>query len=480
MPTRPNVLLIVADDLRFDTIGALGADIDTPSLDALVEAGVAFTRHHNMGADTGAVCVPARAMLMSGHSLFRCEGPGGMTTAHPTLSERFGEAGYRTMATGKWHNGTQAFNRCFQEGEDVFFGGMGNHWNLPLCSRYPLDEYPEPAPARVDGGTGSVWSLDQPHDHYAPGTHSSRVFADAMRDFLTEHDDAGDAGDAEDDPDHAEDDRPFLGYVATTAPHDPRTAPGEYLDRYDPDDISLPPNFSPEAVSDSVDLTLRDEQLAERPLDPAAVRRHLADYHAIVSHLDAQVGRILARLDAIGERENTIVVFTADHGIAIGQHGLLGKQNVYDHSVRVPLIVAGPGVPDGERVAPLSCHYDLYPTLCDLADFSVPEGVEGESLVPVMAGERGEGEREADDPHRDALFLAYGDAQRGLRTDRFKLIDHYADGDRRTELFDLDADPAEMDDLADDPAHESTRRDLRATLDRRQHAADDPLVTAEE
>ncbi|WP_248517966.1 sulfatase-like hydrolase/transferase [Salinarchaeum laminariae] len=453
--SRPNVLLVVADDQRFDTISALGNDhVETPNFDSLVRDGTAFTHHYNVGADQEAVCVPARSMIMSGHSLYQLEGPGGMTTEHPTLPETFGDAGYRTFGTGKWHNGRQAFNRSFDEGADIYFGGMGNHWNLPVSDRHAMGEYPEPRPTRGFSGTGSVWPGRHQYDRYASGTHSSELFAGATIDFLDDHADSAD-------------ERPFFAYMATTAPHDPRTCPGEYLSMYDHDEIPLPESFQPEHPFD-IGWCGRDENLEDHPRDPENVRRHIADYYAMITHLDAQIGRVLDALEEMGERDNTIVAFTADHGLAVGRHGLMGKQNLYDHSVRVPLLLAGPGVPDSERCDTLTCHYDLFPTLCDIAGLETPDAVEGESVVPAF-----------DDPGyspRDAVFLAYENVQRAVRGDRFKLIEYYVDGDRHTQLFDLEVDPDETMDLSDDDEYESELATLRKRLARAQTEMGDPMA----
>ncbi|MFB6173019.1 MAG: sulfatase-like hydrolase/transferase [Halobacteriales archaeon] len=442
---RPNVVLIVADDQRFDTLGALGNDrIATPNLDRLVAEGCAFTRHHNAGADQGAVCVPARAMLHSGRSLFRLEGPGGITTDHPPLPGRFREAGYHAVGTGKWHNGIDAFDRCFDAGRDVYFGGMGNHWNVPVASREPGGEWPDPIPHRTFSGTGSLWTTDQVAERYTDGDHSSEVFADAAVDVIEGEE------------------SPFFAYMATMAPHDPRTAPGEYLSRYDPADLPLPESFRPEHPFDNGHLDLRDEGLATHPRDPEEIRRHIADYYAMITHLDAQVGRVLDALEATGERGDTLVAFTADHGLAVGRHGLMGKQNLYDHSLRVPLLLSGPGVPAGERRDVLSVHYDLYPTLCELAGLAAPVDLDGESLVPAI---------EDGTAPREALLCAYEDEMRAVREGDLKLIEYAVAGRRHTQLFDLAADPAETVDRSEDPASADDLARLRDRLGtlRREH-----------
>jgi arylsulfatase A-like enzyme len=448
---RPNVLLVVADDMRFDAVSALGDDrIETPNLDALAGRGCALTGHHNLGSTQGAVCIPARSMIHSGRSLFRLEGPGGMTTDHPTLPEAFGEAGYRTFHTGKWHNGREAFNRCFEEGEAIYFGGMGNHWNLPVCSRYPLGEYPEPRPARVDLGSGTVNPVRQVYDRYASGTHATELFADAAIDFI--EDAAGDD--------------PFFASLATTAPHDPRNAPGEYIERYDPDDLPTPESFVPEHPFLGWDG--RDENLEEHPRDPERVRRHLADYYAMITHLDAELGRVFEAVERAGERENTVVVVTADHGLAVGRHGLMGKQNVYDHSLRVPLLIAGPGVPAGERRDALTAHPDLHPTIRELAGLdAAPDTVDGESRAGLIRGD-GEG--------RDTVFAAYGDDQRALREGDLKLHEYRHDATGRVRLYDLSEDPDETTDRSGERP-ETTRR-LRERLHEHQRAAEDPQAEA--
>ena len=452
---QPNVIFLIADDQRFDTIGALHeTDVQTPNLDRLVDEGVAFSHHHNMGSCQGAVCVPARAMIHSGRSLFNLEGPGKMTTAHPTLPEAFGTAGYQTFGTGKWHNGEEAFNRSFEHGRNIFFGGMGNHWNVPVTDRYPLEEYPPARPHRfVSGDHHGPRTIDQVYERFSEGTHSSEFFADAVIDFLH-------------DVHRSTDDRPFFAYAAFMAPHDPRTAPGGVHSLYDPADIDLPDTILPEHPFDNGALDIRDEHLSTVPRDPEEVRRHIADYYAMITHLDAQIGRILDAVDRTGETDNTIVVFTADHGLAVGQHGLLGKQNLYDHSTRVPLLMRGPGLPAGTRAEALSTHVDIYPTLAALAGVDGPDRLEGTNLAEVLAADRAN--------TRESVFTAYGDTQRALRTREHKLIEYLVDGERTTQVFDLESDPSESNDLTEGESDPTVLADLRTRLTEAQQQYNDP------
>jgi arylsulfatase A-like enzyme len=415
-PRQPNVLFLLADDQRADTIAVLGnSHIRTPNLDRLVRQGTTCTRAYCMGAMQGAVCVPSRAMIMSGRTLFRVDTELKDT---PTWPEAFGKAGYNTFMTGKWHNGLASARRCFAEGRAVFFGGMGDPFKLPV----------------QDFTSGGELSDKRPS-----GKHSVELIADCAVDFLKGH----------------KGDRPFLCYVAFNAPHDPRVAPAEYHDQYNADKPPLPPNYLPEHPFNNGDLIGRDERLAPWPRTPEVVRQHLADYYASITFLDAQVGRILDALEASGQAGNTLIVYSSDHGLAIGSHGLFGKQNLYDHSMHSPLLFAGPGIPKDRRTDALSYLLDIFPTLGDLAGVPAPEGSEGKSLVPVLSGKQA--------AVRDSLFTAYRNLQRAVRDDRWKLIVYSQIN--KAQLFDLKDDPAEMHDLAGDRADAGEVGRLTALLE---------------
>jgi len=387
---RPNVLILYSDDQRFDTIGALGNKvIKTPNLDRLVKRGFAFT--HNFV--TVPVCTPSRAELLTGRVAFRNGVRFFNQKIHPDLpllSHVLARAGYLTWFTGKWHNDGTPDRHGFQVVRRVFVGGMGKHEKTFI----------EPG-GKVSG-------------------FSSQLFADAAIDQIK-----------------TKQDRQWFMLVAFTAPHDPRTPPGKYATLYDPAKIPLPANYLPEHPFDNGAMTIRDELLEAWPRTPDAVRRHLAEYYGMISHLDEQVGRILEALESSGQLENTIIIFLGDNGLAIGSHGLMGKQNLYDHSVRVPLILSGPGIPKGKQSSALCYSYDLLPTLCELTGVAPPKVLDGKSLVPILTGK----ERAV----REYVCSAYQDVQRMVRTERWKLI-HYPKINR-TQLFDLKNDPHEMTDL---------------------------------
>jgi arylsulfatase A-like enzyme len=212
----------------------------------------------------------------------------------------------------------------------------------------------------------------------------------------------------------------------------------------------------PEHPFDNGMLTIRDEKLEKFPRTEQAIRSRLASYYGEVTHTDAQIGRILKALDDAGLTRDTIIVFSSDNGLALGSHGLLGKQNVYEHSVKVPLIVSGPGIPAGEDRKQL-CHiYDIYPTLCELAGLKTPDTVQFRSLLPVL--------RDGGQPFRDHLYFAFMSWQRSVRDGRHKLIEYCVRGERHTQLFDLELDPSESNNLAADADYAEILGRLRETL----------------
>jgi arylsulfatase A-like enzyme len=396
---QPNILFLFADDQRPDTIGAWGNSlIETPHIDKLVEGGFSFRNNYCMGSGGEAVCAPSRAMLHTGNAYFRV--PLDMQ-GHATLGETLGKAGYTTFGTGKWHNGSASWARSFQQGRGIFFGGMADHTNVPL--------------AEV-GDDGQLYRSPTQR------RFSTEIFADALIGFLENY----------------EDEKPFYAYAAFTAPHDPRTPPTRYREKYYVKQLPLPANFMPQHPFDNGAMMVRDEHLGAWPRTEAEVRDHLAEYYGMMTHLDDQIGRILAALEATGKAENTYIVYAGDHGLAIGSHGLLGKQNIYEHSMKTPLIVKGPGVPAGESSNALTYLLDLFPTLLGFAEQELPSEVDGRNLAPIW--------KRTAPQVRDTLFLSYGDSMRSVRDERYKLIRYpRVDVDQ---LFDLANDPDELHNLA--------------------------------
>jgi arylsulfatase A-like enzyme len=426
---RPNVLVLFADDQRADTIAALGNPlIQTPHLDRLAKRGVAFDRAYMQGGFHGATCVPSRAMLLSGRPLFHADEK---LLRDPTWPAAFGKAGYSTFLTGKWHNGPASIPASFQAARAVFAGGMTNPLRAKLSD--------------LAGG-----KLGEPR--LSP-QHACAAFADEAVRFLRGHKGG-----------------PFFCYVAFDAPHDPHVVPGGFPVKYDPAKIPLPPNFLPQHPWDNGEMTVRDEQLLPWPRPPRRVQAMLADYYRYVSYLDSQVGRILDALDASPHARNTIVVYAADSGVARGSHGLVGKQNLYEHSVRVPLVLSGPGIPAGKRTGAMVCLFDVLPTVGKRCGVRPPKTSEGQEFTGVL--------RDPTRPARPHLLFAYRNVQRAVRDDRWKLI-RYPHADK-TQLFDLHNDPHEITNLAGRPGHAARVAALTALLKKEQQRYGDraPLTVA--
>lgn len=197
------------------------------------------------------------------------------------------------------------------------------------------------------------------------------------------------------------------------------------------------------------------------------IRKHIADYYGITSHLDFEVGRVLEALRETGHADDTIVVFASDNGLAIGQHGLMGKQNLYEHSLRVPLIFSGPGIPKGEKRDGPCYLLDIFPTLCELTGTPLPASVEGLSLVPVLRGEKA--------ATRDVFCFAYRHFQRAVRSGRWKLVLYNVKGQHTTQLFDLQEDPWEMKNLAGEPAQAERVKELEQLLQEQLRKAGDAV-----
>ena len=413
--TRPNILFLFADDQRADTIAALGnRHIRTPNLDRLVARGLSFNRAYMMGGMQGATCVPSRAMLLSGRSLFRIDEK---LQRDETWPAAFGRAGYTTFISGKWHNGIPSIPLSFQRAQSLFTGGMTDPLKAPL--------------ANLVNGKMTPPKVDP--------RHACAAFADEAIAFLGERHE-----------------RPFLCYLPFDAPHDPHIVPADFPVHYAPEDIPLPANFLPQHPWNNGEMTVRDEALLPWPRSEAAIRAMLAEYYRYISYLDAQIGRVLDALERSPHAANTYVVFAADSGVARGSHGLIGKQNLYEHSVRVPLIVAGPGVPAGKTTDAMCFLYDVFPTLGARCGVPAPATSEGRDLSPVL--------RAPATPGRAELMFAYRDVQRALRDERWKLI-RYPQVDR-TQLFDLAADPDERVNLAERPEHAARVKEMVARLAR--------------
>ena len=458
---RPNILFIIADDQSPFDLRAYDPEsrLETPVLDALAARGCVLDAAYHMGSFSGAVCTPSRHMVMTGRSLWHLPiGPGGGKRAKspPAFDRRcpadiedhvlaavFNAAGYDTMRTCKQGNSYEGANKRFTVRHDA-----------------------TKREGTAEGG--SAW-------------HADRVL-----DFLAARAAAGDSD-------------PFLIYYGFSHPHDTRDGTPELLAKYgatnhtdqsqpprlDHKQPPLPSNWLPRHPFDNTDLNVRDEQAVSgvwRRRDEATIRNEIGRQFACSENIDLQIGRVLDQLRAMGELDNTWIVYTADHGMAIGRHGLQGKQNLYEPTWRVPLIVAGPGVKPGSRAPGNVYLTDVLATLCEIAGITPPATNEGTSFLPVLAGEK--------PAIREVIYGAYsGGAKPGIRAVRqgdWKLLKYESpSGGLVTQLFNLRENPAELltehhdpavtavshaapaahqKNLADDPAHAEKRRELEALL----------------
>ncbi|MCF6176966.1 MAG: sulfatase-like hydrolase/transferase [Victivallaceae bacterium] len=404
---RPNILFILTDDQRFDTVAALGnPHIHTPNFDRLVQEGFAFYRNFC----TTPICTPARAEILTGCTSFANHVPWFGMPINPKLTlmpRAFQDAKYHTIHVGKWHNDGHPDNKGYDYVRCVHTDNLNN---VTTHGHYQRFQTPE---GEIAG-------------------HSTELYTDAAIDAIEK----------------APTDKPWFCYLAYLAPHDPHDSPEPFASMYDPGNIPLLPNHMPEHPFDNGTMVIRDELLENWPREEAAMRRYRARYYGMISHLDHHVGRLLGMLTARGQLDNTVIVFTGDQGLAIGSHGLLGKENMYDHSIASPLIFRGPDIRAGGKSTAMSHHVDIFPTLCDLAGISRPASVKGGySLRPIFDGQkervRTEVLCEFYSPEEPSSELRH--CQRAIRTEEWKLC-WYPLIERYT-LFDLINDPYELTDL---------------------------------
>lgn len=465
---RPNVLFILTDDqspleLRcYDGSSKLA----TPTLDRIAAQGMTIDGAYHMGSFMGAVCTPSRHMIMSGRSVwhlprsimervsqdFPTKCPENL--AQFTMGQVFRSAGYDTMRTCKKGNSFPQANQRFEVSR--------------VASRLgPTD------------ATGSAWHADQ------------------VLEFLSQRQ----AGGSE---------KPFFVYLGFSHPHDPRHGKAELLAKYgatnhdNPDTLptisnstpALPVNYLPAHPFPTGHPNLRDEMevsgvWANR--DEHTIRNELGRYYACCENIDIQIGRVIAQLEELGELENTYVIFTSDHGIALGRHGLQGKQNLYQHTWRVPFIMSGPGIAPGTRATGNVYLHDVLPTLCDFTGVPCPDTVDGRSLRPVL--------QQKTDTIRDVVYGVYsGGTKPGIRCVKrgdWKLIkyDVLKGQVRQTQLFNLEQNPDELliehavqtvasktgnqpssiqRDLSDDPRYASVLKEMEELLLSEMRKHDDP------
>lgn len=435
-PPKPNILLIVSDDQRPDTIGALGNQhIATPHIDSLVKRGLSFTR----ATCANPICTPSRAELLTGRSGFRNGVLGFGKAIDPKLKtwpQAMRDAGYQTWYVGKWHNNGRPRTHGYDESLGLFAGG-GGKWHKPQVDWKGLE---------ITGYRGWIFQNDEgkkfPEKGVGLTPNISSHFADAAIEFIRRP--------------RVASHKPFFLHVNFTAPHDPLLVPPDMAKQYDPSKLPVPANFATRHPFDHGNYEGRDEKMLSWPRTKDMVRKNLSVYYAVITHMDKQIGRILLALKRSDQLKSTVIIFTSDHGLALGSHGLMGKQNMYEHTINVPLVMTGPSIPQGKRCNAQCYLRDLYPTICEVVGAKAIGTVEGKSLVPVIQGK--------EDSVYSYVYGYFRDKQRMIRGNRWKLI-HYPTIDR-FQLFDLKQDVHEQNDRIGDKQYGHVITTLKTQLSR--------------
>lgn len=463
--TKANVVLIFADDQMWNSLGLLeDSEVKTPNLDSLAAKGVAFSNAYNMGSYAPAVCVSSRAMLNTGAFLWRAEAltkyrrnmpdrnsPKNLNTINYVLekstpeaywSQYMQQAGYETYFAGKWHVQGVDANKIFDHTLNVR-GGMPKAHSTFYNRKFE--------PGKPDG----VPYNKALEGFWKGGKHWSEVLADDSETFFQQA---------------KASDKPFFMYLAFNAPHDPRQAPKKYVDMYDVDKIKVPENFLPEYPYNEyagAGRTLRDERTAPFPRTEHAIKVTRQEYFALITHMDEQIGRILTALENSGKADNTYVFFTADHGLAVGDHGFLGKQNMYDSSMKVPFLLTGPGIPANSTVAAPIYLQDVMATSLAIAGVEKPSQVDFNNILPLAQGKTTKGKY-------GSIYGAYSVTQRMYRNDKYKLVMYPRANVVR--LYDMENDPLETKDLAEsDKRPVVLLKELFKAFQQQQQLMNDPL-----
>jgi len=435
---RPNVLFICGDDHAAYVYGAYGnTRVRTPNLDRLAASGIRFDRAYC----NAPVCTASRAAFITGRYP-RSVGVSTLPTPLPadatTLADALSAAGYETCSIGKTH-----FNSNLKHGYDVLIDAPDFRRDLKARGTTPLPEGEEVlAPWKPFKTPAREWLNSQVLPEGAVDADMEGTFyAHSAAEFLT-----------------AERERPFFLMVSLKEPHSPFRFPVEFRGRHHPAEFDVPPVTGEDAPQ--VPAIFRE-------LSPEEKQGIAAAYYTSVEFLDENVGRVLAALEASGQADNTLVVYIGDHGYMLGQHGRFEKHCSFEPAVRAPLVISLPGrISAGRATSALVEFIDILPTVLELCQVDLPAEVQGRTLVPIVDGKT--------DRHRDHVFVEYAaNAEALVRTERWKLVylagnrerdDGYTTGQplpgRQIRLFDLESDPDELHNLADDPAHAEVREEL--------------------
>ncbi len=437
---KPNILFILSDDQPLSALSYMGSQADTPNLDALINRGVFFKKAYYAGAHAIAVCATSRTMFHSGKQLLKAAEIDitGKSDIDNAWSRRFSRGGYKTYFSGKWHVGVFKPEQVFDQVVNVR-GGMPSYKQIGFKKGYGYNR-----PMQDIQDEWQAWNTNL-GGHWEGGIHWSEQLAMNAKKFLKQTEK------------HTE---PFFMYLSFSAPHDPRQAPKAYLDKYPLKKVEVPENFfkaypyvNPRSIRKN-SVPIRDERLAPLPRTEYAIKVHRREYYAILDHMDAQIGRILQELKKSEEADNTIIIFTSDNGLALGEHGFLGKQNLHEHSIKMPLIIAGPGIPEGKTIETPVYVQDIVPTALELAGILTNKGIEFKSLVPLIRGTK--------EKLYSHIYAAYKNFQMMVSDGRYKLI--YYEKAKKMLFFDLETDPFETNNLAGKREYFDLQKKLESKL----------------
>jgi iduronate 2-sulfatase len=444
VPARPNVLFLIADDLN-NFLGCYGDPrAKTPNLDRLAARGVLFDRAYCAFP----LCGPSRNSMLTGlypnssgilanAQIFRQTIP-----SHTSLPQAFRQQGYFAARLGKLY-----------------------HYNVP--NSIGTDGHDDPASWELEMNPAGVDRLEE-HPHIfslMPGQYGATLSWYASPKSDAYHTDGLLAADAEWVLERCakQKDRPFFLAVGFFRPHTPYVAPKVPYFGYYPEEQMPVVTGVKEDQADIPEAALASRKKEQDQMNDELRRQAVQAYYASISFMDAQVGRVVAALDRLGLADNTIIVFTSDHGYHMGEHGLWQKRSLFEESARVPLLVVVPGVTPQAAVAasPVS-QVDLYPTLAELCGIEAPTNLQGQSLVPLlqdpMLPGRGWALVQVTRGTRNKPYFGYS-----LRTPRWRYTE-WDEGREGRELYDHDADPRELTNLAGRPGQQAVIEELSGKL----------------
>lgn len=461
---QPNILFLFVDDLAFDAVASHGnKQVVTPNIDRLTTQSTHFTHAYNSGTWSGAVCLASRTQMMTGQKVWHAAAlsMGIRNNTNPDILDEVGKSekirlrqladaklfwpqllekkGYETYYAGKWHVGGNPMAEATWQHTRNLRAGMPRQLN----SRYSRT---------FEKGSKSSWSpINKANGGYwEGGKHWSEILRDDAFEFLEMSKNS---------------DKPFLMTIAFNAPHDPKQAPQEYQEMYPYDSVKIPENFITEYPHDFGANKIRDERLAPFPRTPYSIQVNRSEYYALITHLDVQIGRILDRLEETGQADNTYIFFTADHGLAVGQHGMMGKQNMYDHSIRVPWLISGPGIPKNVKNSSPIYLQDVMATTLEIANIDKPKYVEFNSVLPLVKG--------TCKKEDTVVYSTYLNYQRMVRSETFKYIIYPVTGVEL--LYNIKKDPLEIRNIVNEKSSIKDLEIMRKLLAIKMEEFSDPL-----